>query len=333
MMQASSLHPAPPTPILPGSPIVYDVVHTTAYSYSEPVPVCHNEVHLQPRTTASQRVRSHNLSVKPLPVRMSNSLDYFSNHVGIFSLEEVHEKLVVSAASRVEIWPSAPWEDLVSRPWELVRDHLAHDSGPESLSAGQFRFDSPMVRSNPKLAEWAGLSFRPGRPWAEAVVDLTHRIHSSFAYDPAATTTSTPVEEVFDLKRGVCQDFAHLQIACLRSLGLAARYVSGYLCNLGPPPTGEIGSAVEQGMVGADASHAWLSCWGGEAGWLDVDPTNRCVVGGLHVTVAWGRDYGDVCPIKGVYVGGGHHSMEVAVRVTRAVGDEARSTDQPLART
>ena len=333
MLQASSLLPAPPTPIVSGSPIVYDVVHTTTYSYSEPVPVCHNEVHLMPRTTASQRVLSHCLSVKPLPVRMSNSLDYFGNHVGIFSLEEVHEKLVVSAASRVEIWPSTPWEDLVSRPWELVRDHLAHNPCPETLSVGQFRYDSPMVRANPRLAEWAGLSFRPGRPWAEAVVDLTHRIHGSFAYDPAATTTSTPVEEVFDLKRGVCQDFAHLQIACLRSLGLAARYVSGYLCNLGPPPTGETGSAVEQGMVGADASHAWLSCWGGEAGWLDVDPTNRCVVGGLHVTVAWGRDYGDVCPIKGVYVGGGHHSMEVAVRVIRVQGDEARSPAQPSGET
>ena len=333
MLQASSLLPAPPTPIVSGSPIVYDVVHTTTYSYSEPVPVCHNEVHLMPRTTASQRVLSHCLSVKPLPVRMSNSLDYFSNHVGIFSLEEVHEKLVVTAASRVEIVPPTPWEDLVSRPWELVRDHLAHNPGPETLSVGQFRYDSPMVRANPRLAEWAGLSFRPGRPWAEALVDLTHRIHGSFAYDPAATTTSTPVEEVFDLKRGVCQDFAHLQIACLRSLGLAARYVSGYLCNLGPPPTGETGSAVEQGMVGADASHAWLSCWGGEAGWLDVDPTNRCVVGGLHVTVAWGRDYGDVCPIKGVYVGGGHHSMEVAVRVIRAQGDEARSPAQPSGKT
>ena len=148
-------------------------------------------------------------------------------------------------------------------------------------------------------------------------MDLTRRIHREFVYDPTATTTSTPVEEVFSHRRGVCQDFAHLQIACLRSLGLPARYVSGYLCNErrvhGTSGTG----ANDAGMVGADASHAWLAGWGGSAGWLDLDPTNDCQAGLLHITVAWGRDYADVSPIKGVCVGGGQHSMDVAVHVTR----------------
>ena len=172
-------------------------------------------------------------------------------------------------------------------------------------------------RPSAPLASWAAESFRPGRPWAEALVDLTTRIHREFAYDPNATTTSTPVEEVFALKRGVCQDFAHLQIACLRSLGLAARYVSGYISNARGVAAPGTAPANDAGMVGADASHAWLSCWDGGDGWLDVDPTNDCVAGALHVTVGWGRDYADVSPVKGVCVGGGAHRMDVAVHVVR----------------
>ena len=169
------------------------------------------------------------------------------------------------------------------------------------------------MRTLPQLADYASASFPPGRPWAEGIVDLTRRIHRDFVYDPTATTTSTPVEDVFMHKRGVCQDFAHLQIACLRSLHLPARYVSGYLCNTSSPTN----APPSPTLVGADASHAWLAAWGGDAGWLDVDPTNDCVVGDRHVTVAWGRDYGDVCPIRGVFVGGGQHGMDVAVHVTR----------------
>jgi transglutaminase-like putative cysteine protease len=297
-------------------PTRYEVVHTTAYFYSEPVPVCHNEIHLAPRPLPRQRVLSHRVDVDPAPTHISSHLDYFGNEVGRFSIQQGHDRLLVKAASRVEVDPAPAWHDWSSLPWEAVRDRLAA-GGPAAADAAQFRLESPHVRRSAQFAEWAAASFRPGRPWAEAFVDLTSRIHRDFAYDPSATTTGTPVEDVFALRRGVCQDFAHLQIACLRSLGLAARYVSGYLSNERPPTADGRPADGDAGMVGADASHAWVSCWGGDAGWFDLDPTNDCAAGHLHITLGWGRDYGDVAPIKGVYVGGGRHSMHVAVHVAR----------------
>jgi transglutaminase-like putative cysteine protease len=298
-------------------PVRYDVRHTTAYSYSEPVPVCHNEIHLVPRELSRQRLLATALEVDPPPAGVSTSTDYFGNQVGYFSVEEGHDRLVVTATSSVAVTPPQPWQECGSMPWEAIRDEAATTPLPEAIAAREFVLDSPFVRSAPQLADWARQSFTPGRPWADAVMDLTRRIHRDFVYDPTATTTSTPVEEVFAHRRGVCQDFAHLQIACLRSLGLPARYVSGYLCNERRVHGTAGAGANDAGMVGADASHAWLSAWGGSAGWLDVDPTNDCQAGLLHITVAWGRDYADVSPIKGVCVGGGRHSMEVAVHVTR----------------
>jgi transglutaminase-like putative cysteine protease len=299
-------------------PSRYQVLHTTAYSYSEPVPVCHNEVHLAPRPLPRQRVLSHRIDVDPAPTQLASHLDYFGNDVGRFSIEQGHDRLWVRATSRVEVDPAPPWHEWPSLPWESVRDQLAAAAlaGSATADAVQFRLDSPHVRRSAQFADWAGASFQPGRPWAEAFVDLTARIHREFAYDPEATTTGTPVDEVFALRRGVCQDFAHLEVACLRSLGLAARYVSGYLSNE-RSPAADGGGGGDAGMVGADASHAWVSCWGGDAGWFDLDPTNDCAAGHLHITLGWGRDYGDVCPIKGVYVGGGRHSMQVAVQVSR----------------
>ena len=296
--------------------IRYRVVHTTTYSYAGPVPVCHNEIHLVPRQLPHQRLLESRITVVPSPATISSHVDYFGNRAGFFSIEEGHDRLVVESQSTVEIDAGPSRHDWPATPWESVRDRLTADHGPGWLEAVEFRLDSPHVRSSPALAAWAAVSFTPSRPWAEALVDLTSRIHRECAYDPTATTTSTPVEEVFSLRRGVCQDFAHLGIACLRSLGLPARYVSGYLSNETPTAAG-----VERpGMVGADASHAWLSCWGGDAGWLDVDPTNDCLAGRLHVTLGWGRDYGDVSPIKGVYVGGGAHKMDMAVHVSAERG-------------
>jgi transglutaminase-like putative cysteine protease len=298
-------------------PVRYDVRHATTYSYSEPVPVCHNEVHLVPRDLPRQRLLATALEIDPTPAGISSSTDYFGNQVGYFSVEEGHERLVVVATSSVAVEPPRSWQEHASAPWEAIRDAVAFAGDPEAIAAGEFVLDSPFVRSAPQLADWARQSFTPGRPWAAAVMDLTRRIHRDFVYDPTATTTSTPVEEVFAHRRGVCQDFAHLQIACLRTLGLPARYVSGYLCNERRVHGTAGAGANDAGMVGADASHAWLAAWGGPAGWLDVDPTNDCQAGLLHITVAWGRDYADVSPIKGVCVGGGRHSMEVAVHVTR----------------
>jgi transglutaminase-like putative cysteine protease len=298
-------------------PVQYAVRHVTTYRYTEAVPVCHNEIHLVPRTLPRQRLLETCLVVDPEPTGLTSSIDYFGNGVGFFSIEQAHERLTVTVASRVEIDAAPPWTEFPATPWERLRDALSGTSLPGAVTAREFTCESPLVRSAPRLAEWASASFTPGRPWAEALLDLTHRIHRDFVYDPTATTTSTPVEEVFALRRGVCQDFAHLQIACLRSLGLAARYVSGYLCNE-RHVHGTSGGTNDAGMVGADASHAWLACWGGpDAGWLDVDPTNDCQASLLHVTVGWGRDYGDVSPIKGVCVGGGSHLMDVAVHVTR----------------
>ena len=299
------------------APARYDVRHTTNYAYSEPVPVCHNEVHLTPRSLPRQRVLASAIRVAPEPAQITTHVDFFGNQVGRFTIEGPHERLAITATSRVEVEPARPWQDLPTLPWEQVRDRLATDRSAEAIRARHFAFESPHVRPSASLASWAAESFRPGRPWAEALVDLTTRIHREFAYDPTATTTSTPVEEVFALKRGVCQDFAHLQIACLRSLGLAARYVSGYISNARGVAAAGTAPANDAGMVGADASHAWLSCWDGGDGWLDVDPTNDCVAGALHVTVGWGRDYADVSPVKGVCVGGGAHRMDVAVHVVR----------------
>jgi transglutaminase-like putative cysteine protease len=188
-----------------------------------------------------------------------------------------------------------------------VRDGLAGGEPQEWLEICQFAVDSPHVKARAELAEFAQGSFTPGRPWLEALLDLTRRIFEEFVYDPAATNVSTPLDTVLAMRRGVCQDFAHLQIGCLRSLGLPARYVSGYLQTTPPPG--------KPRLVGADASHAWLSAWCGAHGWVDVDPTNNVQPSLGHVTVAWGRDYSDVCPIKGVFIGGGDHRMEVSVDV------------------
>jgi transglutaminase-like putative cysteine protease len=198
-----------------------------------------------------------------------------------------------------------------------VRDQLPADRNPTVLDAYQFVFDSRYVRSSAELADYARPSFTPGRPMLDAVLDLTRRVHQDFRYDQRATTVTTPLREVFAQRRGVCQDFAHLEIGCLRSLGLAARYVSGYLCT-DPPPD-------QVRLVGADATHAWLSVYCREFGWIDVDPTNDRMPSDQHILLAWGRDYDDVSPIKGVILGGGQHVVKVAVEVTRCPLDGDRS--------
>ena len=201
----------------------YEVRHETVYAYSEAVPICHNEIHLVPRELPHQRLLSNLLVVDPEPAVFSSRLDSFGNRVGVFAIEAGHRRLVVTSTSVVEVDPPADWRQFEPYPWEALRDRLSHDTDATTLQARQFGVESPLVPTSPRLASWAAESFTPSRPWHEALVELTSRIHREFAYDPAATTTSTPIEEVFLLKRGVCQDFAHLQIACLRSLGLAAR--------------------------------------------------------------------------------------------------------------
>ncbi len=286
----------------------YRVTHTTKYAYSEPVPVFQNKVHLAPRDTARQTCSGYRLLVVPEPDRVESRQDYFGNRVDYFSIINALRTLSVTSTSTVDVSPpAAPSDQTLAPAWESVRDDLRLAAAEDWMDARLFTFASDFVPTDPSFAEYAAVSFTEGRPIFEAAADLTARIFDEFAYDPRATDVSTPVDEVMLQKAGVCQDFAHLGIACLRSLGLAARYVSGYLRTIPPPG--------KEKLVGADASHAWLSVFCGELGWVPFDPTNNVVPSTDHIVLAHGRDYGDVCPIQGVFVGGGDHSMSVSVDV------------------
>jgi transglutaminase-like putative cysteine protease len=287
--------------------MIYHVSHTTRYQYTEPVSLCHNEAHLSPRDCPGQTCQQSDLEIQPRPAVLTNRSDYFGNPATYFTIQEPHRELTVTATYVVEVAPrSVPRPNCTPR-WEEVRDLLPRDRSPSVLEAYQFVFDSPYVKCDPQFAAYAATAFTEGRPLLDAVLDLTGRIHAEFHYDPKATTVATPLPEMFAKRRGVCQDFAHLAIACLRSLGLAARYVSGYLCTAPPPG--------QPRLVGADASHAWLSVYCPTSGWIDVDPTNNQLAGDKHILLAWGRDFADVSPIKGVILGGGHHSVRVTVDV------------------
>ena len=288
----------------------YHVTHLTAYDYSESVSLCHNQVHLTPRTVGRQRCEHSVLEVSPAPAKLEAWQDYFGNRVHYFSVEGEHRQLLVAARSVVEVGSSPALSPSATPSWERVRDQVSGTTDEACLEAAQFTFASPYVRCSQEPREYAAVSCTPGRPLLEAVLDLTGRIYREFRYDPTATTVHTPTAEVLRQRRGVCQDFAHLQLACLRSLGLPARYVSGYL--LTDPPPGQ------PKLIGADASHAWLAVFCPGLGWVDVDPTNNELPSLRHVTLAWGRDYGDVCPIQGVFIGGGQHAMRVSVDVSHA---------------
>ncbi|HTN74186.1 MAG TPA: transglutaminase family protein [Pirellulaceae bacterium] len=298
----------------------YRVAHDTTYNYGDAVPVCHNYVHLTPRDTPRQVCRSHKLVIKPAPAISLRRLDYFGNQVTYFSLHEGHRKLSLTAVSRVDVRSIELAPPADSPPWEEIRDALSTERTPTGLEAYQFVFPSAYVDKlwgelGQAMAEYALKSFTRGRPIVEAALDLTARIHADFRYDATATNVFTPLEEVFRLRHGVCQDLAHVQIGVLRAIGLAARYVSGYL--LTHPPPGR------PRLVGADASHAWLAVYCGAEGWVDFDPTNNVIPSDEHITLAWGRDYGDVCPVAGVFVGGGANSLLVSVDVAPQDGVSA----------
>jgi transglutaminase-like putative cysteine protease len=289
----------------------YVVTHRTTYHYGEPVTLGHNSSHLTPRALPWQRCLSNKLAILPTPSCLRGWIDYFGNQATYFTVEEEHRELSVTAVSEV-VMDDPPQPPATTPAWEEVRDGLWRPRDGVDISAVPYVFDSPCVVRDDRLARYAEASFAPGRAVLEAALDLTGRIYREFRYDPSATSVSTPTLEVFEKRRGVCQDFAHLEIACLRSLGLAARYVSGYLLTDPPSASGYPG---QPKLVGADATHAWLSVFCPGHGWIDLDPTNNVIPNVRHVTVAWGRDYGDVCPIKGLFLGGGSHWMSVAVDV------------------
>ncbi len=286
----------------------YRLIHRTKYTYEGAVTVSHHLARLAPRTLPGQRCPWHELEIHPVPVGRGVHVDSYGNITNYFEIEGKHEELDVIARSLVEVFPTHHPEPSSTPPWEVVRNTCQLEKLTPGSEAGAFRFASPMVPVGAEYASYARAEFPPGRPVLEAVLGLTERIFRDFKFDPRATEVTTPVSEVLRKRAGVCQDFAHLMLACIRSLGLPARYVSGYL-ETAPPP-GRIR------LTGADASHAWVSVFCGEdAGWIDTDPTNNLLPGERHITVAWGRDFSDVSPLRGVTLGAGGQRLDVAVDV------------------
>jgi transglutaminase-like putative cysteine protease len=299
--------------------MLYRINHATTYVYSEPVTLCHNLVHLTPRHGAHQTCQRSQILVAPFPVILLQETDYFGNATLFFSIQERHPKLTVTAQHLVEVTPRLLPEAAQTIAWDQAVFQIRQEHSAEGLDAYQHVFNSCYVKVGTQLLDYASPSFPPGRPLLEGVLDLTRRIHAEFQYDPHATTIATPLAEVMLRRRGVCQDFAHLGIGCLRALGMPARYVSGYL-QTNPPPG-------QERLVGTDASHAWLSIWCPRLGWVDLDPTNDVLPSQRHVTLAWGRDYGDVSPLRGVVLGGRDHTLRVGVSVTPAAEDDRPSAD------
>ncbi len=289
--------------------MLYQVSHTTQYRYREPVTLCHNEARLLPRSLSRQRCVDARIRIEPKPAVYQERKDVFGNRVVYFSIEEPHTTLDVHAASEVQLFSLLPPNLEMTPPWEEVQALLQSDTQRGVLEARQFVLESPFVNIDPIFSEYAKPAFLPGRPVLLAVHELMSRIFTEFAYDPGFTTIATPLFQVFEHRRGVCQDFAHFAIACLRSLGLAARYVSGYLETLLPQDPSR--------LIGGAASHAWVSVYCPELGWIDFDPTNNLMPSDRHIVVAWGRDYSDVTPLKGTIIGGGSHELQVGVEMQK----------------
>lgn len=287
----------------------YKITHQTRYKYSEAVSLCHNEARHTPRSFFNQTCLESELFISPTPVSFREREDFFGNRTTYFALETPHTELVVRALSKVRVVPYTNHENLSTMSWEKVSQFLRNATDPDLLDVRQYTLDSPKAPGSTELAQYAKPCFAKDKPLIDAVRDLTARIYAEFDYVPGFTTISTPLSDVLKHKRGVCQDFSHLAIACLRSLGLAARYISGYLETVPPPGT--------KRLVGADASHAWFSVYIPENGWVDFDPTNNVMPNDQHITVAWGRDFADATPLKGVIVGSGKHKLDVAVDVER----------------
>lgn len=285
----------------------YAVSHKTIYHYNNAVSVSHHLIRLTPRQLAHQRLLNHQMRTEPTPAVMDSHCDYFGNIVNFVTIEGPHRQLSVHSECEINVVSKPTVRPETTPAWETVRELCRGDSYNSAGNTCEFAFASPLIPLKPEFAQYAALAFPAGKPVLEAGVDLMNRIYKDFEFDPESTTVATPIEQVFRQRRGVCQDFAQLQIACLRALGLPARYVSGYLETL--PPAGQ------PRLVGADASHAWIQLWCGEAGWIDLDPTNDLIPGERHITLAWGRDFADVSPMRGVLVGSGNHQLKVAVDV------------------
>jgi transglutaminase-like putative cysteine protease len=285
----------------------YLVRHRTTYRYLQDVSHSWHLAHLRPRSTPTQDVHDSNIRLSLAPATRVGREDYFGNPCEWFSIDQAHTRLEVVAESSVSVAPAPERVSRESLPWEKARGMLEDPADEDTRYAVQFIFDSPLTAFESDVAAYGAVSFPPGRPLLAGAMELMNRIHKDFRYDTTVTDVSTPVDRVFEIRAGVCQDLAHAGIAALRAIGLPARYVSGYLMTRPPPGRTR--------LLGADASHAWFSVWAPPFGWVDLDPTNDLVVSEMHVTAAWGRDYSDVAPVSGIILGGHDHVVDVGVDV------------------
>ena len=288
----------------------YHVTHTTKYIYHQPVSLCHNIAKLIVRNINGQVCKRTSIVIMPEPDVLQEYDDYFGNKVMYFAIQKEHRQLTVTIESSVEkSLQNIPvfnfYKDL---RWEEVKK-LVLEPGDENFEARQYVYETAYTKVTEEILQYALQSFTPERSVFEAVKDIMHRIYQDFEFDPGFTTLATPLSKVMLARKGVCQDFAHLAIACLRAVGLPARYVSGYLETL--PPEGK------EKLIGVDASHAWFSVFIPNTGWVDFDPTNNMMSGLQHITIGWGRDYADITPLKGVIQSSGAHELKVAVDVKR----------------
>ncbi len=293
----------------------YRIRHITRYNYTAPVTRCYNLANVIPRDTARQRCLSNRITLSPLPSTTHKRSDYFGNKAFHFEIQKAHSELSITAVSEVELsdtGSNTPNLDL-GISYEEALDYLRNASRPDAIEAREFLLSSSLVEASPALTDYARPSFDPQRSLKSCVADLTHRIFSEFTYDPHFSTIATPLADVLAHKKGVCQDFAHLQVGCLRAMGIPAKYVSGYIETLPKPG--------QEKLVGADATHAWIAFFCPEEGWVEFDPTNDSMAGNQHIVTAFGRDYHDVTPLRGVIFGGGAGpALNVSVDVSRVVG-------------
>lgn len=289
--------------------MLYSVEHTTKYQYHEQVSLCHNIAALAPRNTDKQICRAFNIIISPLPEVLEEHVDFFGNRLYYFVIEQEHEELTVTVRSQVEKINANESQPLYpNQSWESVRDMLLASTG-EFMEEKQFTHPTEITATTPEIKRYAEKSFTAGKPLFEAAYDLIKRIYTDFKFTPGFTTISTPLSVVMKEKKGVCQDFAHLAISCIHSMGLPARYVSGYLETLAP--------AGKEKLAGVDASHAWISVFIPEMGWVDFDPTNNQLATEQYITIGWGRDYFDIIPLKGVIISSSSHELTVSVDVKK----------------
>lgn len=295
--------------------MIYRIRHLTAYSYDTPVTSATLALRVTPRESSAQRTMAHKVDVSPPPARVEFERDFFGNAVNVVTIEEPHTELIIDAVAEVDVLYGAPPAG-PGVTWETIADQALHSHDMSAQAPAHFMFASPRIQLSSDVTRYARLSFEKGRGIIEGARDLMTRIKREFTYEPESTEIWTPLQQAFVARRGVCQDFAHIMIAGLRGLGIPASYVSGYLRTVPPPG--------KERLEGADATHAWVSVWcGADQGWLGFDPTNAIDTGNDHIALAIGRDFSDVSPVYGVFVGSGANDLRVEVDVVPLPNEKA----------